>query len=516
MQTVVEAIQTGPTPSKDPIRKQIRGSGLLLAGRILAVGINFLVQVLIVRYLSKMDYGAFAYALSVVAFFQHGSSLGLRVGIPRFVPIFHEQKEYSKLLGTIVLGLISAVLASFVIVVTTWLSPGLLSRLIDDGQHATVLLLVLIFVVPMEALDDVLMGTFASFHRSRTIFTRRHLMGPLVKLLAIALTMALKGSALFLACSYVLGSALGVVVYLPILLRLLRGERVLEPGWTKNLQIPAAEVFRFSLPLLMTDLLVGMAPLVSVMVLGYYYSLDEVALFRAVVPFAAVNRIVRVNFETLYSPTAARLFAVGDFAKMNEQYWRTAAWVAVLTFPIFAATFCVARPMLLFLYGPAYEAAWPVLALLSVSQYCMCAMGYSAVTLQVLGKVRFVVILDVLASVLHMAASFALIPRFGIVGAAFATTGTVILMALVRQIGLARISHISFFDKRYRSLYTLIIVSATLLFCLQWTLAAHLYLLIPLGAASIVTVLLAARRTLNVAETFPEVMKFRLARAVFA
>lgn len=503
-------------PAKDPIRKQIRGSGLLLAGRILAVGINFLVQVLIVRYLSKMDYGAFAYALSVVAFFGQGSSLGLGVGIPRFVPLFHEKKEYPKVLGTIVLGLVAASLTSFVMVVTTWLSPGLLSRLINNGQHATVILLVLVFVVPMEALDDVLMGTFASFHRSRVIFTRRHLMGPLVKLLAIAFTMFLKGSAFLLACSYVLGSALAVVVYFPLLLRLLRGEHILEPGWTKNLKIPAAEVFRFSLPLLMTDLLVGAAPLVSVMVLGYYHSLDEVAMFRAVVPFAAVNRIVRLNFETLYSPTAARLHAVGDFAKMNEQYWRTAAWVAVLTFPIFAVTFSIARPMLLLLYGPAYEAAWPVLALLSLAQYCRCAMGYSDVTLQVLGKLRFVVTLDILASILNVLANLALIPRFGIVGAALATTGTVILTTLVRQIGLGRMSHISFLDRRYRFLYALIIFSASLLFCLQWVLAPYPYLLLPVSAASVAIVLLAARRNLDVAETFPEVMRFRLARAVFA
>ena len=501
---------------KDPIRKQIRGSSLLLAGRVFAIGINFLTQVLIVRYLSQTDYGAFAYALAIVAFFQHGSSLGLDIGIPRFVPIFHETKDYPRLLGTVALGLVTATLASVVIVFTTLLSPALISKLVGDGHNATMLLLmVMIFVVPMEALDDVLMGSFASFHRSRTIFTRRHLLGPLAKLLAIALTMALKGSAFFLACSYVLGSAVGVAVYFPVLVSLLRNEGILARGWMKSLRIPAAELFRFSLPLLATDMLVGLAPLVSVMVLGYYYGLHEVALFRAVVPFAAVNRVVRVTFETLYAPTAARLYAACDFTRMKEQYWRTAAWVAVLTLPVFAATFSVARPMLVILYGPAYESAWPVLALLSVAQYSRCALGYSSLTLQILGKVRLVVLLDILGSVLAIAANLALVPRFGIIGAALGTTSAGVLMVVVQQIGLARTSHISFFDKRYRSLYLLIAVSASLLFSLQWILTAS-YVLLPLAAGSITLVLLAARRTLNVAETFPELMKFRLARAVFA
>ena len=341
VQVPAEAVQTGAAERKDPIRKQIRASSLLLSGRVFAIGVNFLTQVLIVRYLSQMDFGAFAYALAVVAFFQSGSSLGLRTAIPRFVPIFHEKKDYPKLLGTIALGLITAILTSLVIVGTTLLAPRVISRLMGGGQPATVLLMVMIFVVPMEALDDVLMGTFASFHQPRTILTRRHLLGPLIKLLAIGLIMALKGSAVLLAFSYVLGSAVGVAIYLPILLRLLRKENILEPHWMRSMEIPAGKLFRFSLPLLMSDLLIGLAPLVSVVILDHYYSLGEVALFRAVVPFAAVNRIVRVNFETLYAPTAARLYALRDFSRMNEQYWRTAAWVAALTFPVFAATFCV-------------------------------------------------------------------------------------------------------------------------------------------------------------------------------
>ena len=46
-------------------RRQIRGSALLLAGRVLSLGINFAVQVLVVRYLSKEAYGAFVDAISI-------------------------------------------------------------------------------------------------------------------------------------------------------------------------------------------------------------------------------------------------------------------------------------------------------------------------------------------------------------------------------------------------------------------------------------------------------------------
>ena len=54
-----------PVTKHSAARRQIRGSTLLLVGQLLAKGVNFGVQVLIVRYLSKSDYGALAYALSI-------------------------------------------------------------------------------------------------------------------------------------------------------------------------------------------------------------------------------------------------------------------------------------------------------------------------------------------------------------------------------------------------------------------------------------------------------------------
>ena len=53
-------------------KKHLRGSTLLLAGRIIAMAANLAVQILIVRYLSKSDYGAFAYVMSLISL---GSSL---------------------------------------------------------------------------------------------------------------------------------------------------------------------------------------------------------------------------------------------------------------------------------------------------------------------------------------------------------------------------------------------------------------------------------------------------------
>ena len=80
-------------------KKQLRGSTLLLAGRMLSLAVNFVTQVMIVRYLSKSDFGIFSYGLSMVALGEALTTMGLDKGIARFMPIYDERKQYGKLFG---------------------------------------------------------------------------------------------------------------------------------------------------------------------------------------------------------------------------------------------------------------------------------------------------------------------------------------------------------------------------------------------------------------------------------
>src|SRR5215212_1347190 len=99
------SIDTGPRAKHNSSSRQIRGSSLMLVGRAISMAVTFTIQVLIVRYLTKANYGAFAYALSFVTLGQTIATLGLDRAITRFVPIYHERRDYNKMFGTILMVL---------------------------------------------------------------------------------------------------------------------------------------------------------------------------------------------------------------------------------------------------------------------------------------------------------------------------------------------------------------------------------------------------------------------------
>jgi O-antigen/teichoic acid export membrane protein len=189
-------------------RSFVRGSSLLLVGRALSLGLNFGAQVMIVRYLSKADYGAFAYALGVASMAAVAVLLGLQKAIPRFLPIYREREDYRRMFGAVALGgLTVAGLGVSVALLTHGLQGLLLVRAVSDPL-ALSLLLVLIVLTPIEALDHLLQGLLATFAGARALFFRRHVLAPALRIAAVALVIATAGDVRLLAWGYVVGGAI--------------------------------------------------------------------------------------------------------------------------------------------------------------------------------------------------------------------------------------------------------------------------------------------------------------------
>ena len=494
----------------DAARKQIRGSSLLLAGKLLSVGINFGLQILIVRYLPVADYGAWAYALSVVAFCQNIAVLGLDRAITRFVPIYHEREDYNKLFGTLILVFGAILLVSAAIIAAFHAAPEQLARLIKDNQQPVNLLLIMIFLVPVEAFDNLLTGLFASFTNPRAIFFRKHLLGPLLKLGVVLLLLLLQSDVFFLAGGYLTAYVLCVLFYIVLLVRLLRRQGLFQHFQRSGVDIPAKEIFAFTIPLLSSDLVTILTHAADTLLLGYFHNATEVARYTVILPAAHFNKLVMTSFALLYTPLAARLFAKNDFQGINDLYWRTAVWLGILTFPIFALTFSMARPLTLFLYGARYEDSWVFLQLISFGYYFSAALGFNGLTLKVLGKLRYIVTINILAVIVNVGVNLLLIPKYGALGAAIGTAGTMVVHNIFKQIGLRLTSGISIFDRQYLPFYLIIAGSATALFLITLFFAENIYVAVPLVMLASLFVIRTCKDKLKVEETFPELLKLPL------
>jgi O-antigen/teichoic acid export membrane protein len=468
--------------------------------------VNLAAQVIIVRYLSKADYGAFAYGVSIALVGQTIAAFGLDRAISLFAPVYHERRDYRKLFGTIALVVGTILAVGLVLVAVVYILHAVAGGSVTKDPQAASLLLVLILLAPVQALDATFSGLYAVFGSARAIFLRTYVLAPLLRIAVVGLLVLTGSSATFLAAGYVAAAVVGVAVYVP-LLRQLASEAAAEGASVRDIDVPAREILSLTTPLLTTSLVWVAIASTDAILLEWFHGTTEVGAFRAIQPAAELNLFVILAFTPLFAPLAARLFARENRVALNDLYWQTAAWIATLSFPIVVVTALFAEPVTTTLYGSRYSESAAYLAILAVGYYVQSALGFNGITLSVFRAVRYIVPLNLLAVLVNLGVNLALIPRYGALGAALGTCGTLLAHNLLKQAALRRATGLAFFDATYGAVYALIGLGFAAV--LVWTrlVTSDVVLQLPVAAAVCAAVVALSLRRLAVFETFPEVAR---------
>jgi len=497
-------------------KRHLRGSTLLLTGRVISMVANFVIQVLIVRYLSKSDYGAFAYALSLVSL---GSSLavfGFDKTVTRFIPVYQERGEYPKVFGSLLMMVSTVFSLGFFLVLIVFGLRGWIAESFVSDPLAVQLLILMAFLTPIQAMDSLLVGMLAIFSKPSSIFFRRYVLAPALRLLVVLLLIVFRSDVYFLSIGFIFAGALGIIIYYGILVRDLRKQDLWKHFNLHQIKFPIKEILGFSTPLLTSSFVFMARSQLVILVLEYFRSTIDVAAYRAVQPVADLNTTVIQSFALLFMPTMARIFAQRDEQAIDDLYWQSAVWITVISFPIFLLTFSLAQPLTLLLFGERYAGSGWIMAVLAVGYYFNAALGFNADTLRIYGRLRYTVMIDIIATFICLGLSMILIPRYGAIGAAIGTCGTLVLYNILNHIGLKFATKINLFQWHYLRVYVTIVLATLGLAILQRVLSLPFYVGLMLAGLISLGILLINRSVLNLEQTFPELLRFRLVQVLFA
>lgn len=496
----------------DMRRTHVRGSALLLVGRVLSLLISTATQVIIVRALTKAEYGGFAYALALASAGRTLLSLGQGKLLSRFMASYEEQRDYNRMFGAMFLAAGTIAVTSTLTMASLFLFSSTLIGSAVDGPDAVRVVLILALVAPLEALDQVFVSLFAVFSNTRTIFFRKFLLTPLLRLAVVILLVVTGASVTFLALGYVIAGILGMGIYIAVLVRVLRERGLLKELRPRQIIMPYRAVFGFSFPLITGELVLLSLNTGGVMILAYFQSVVEVAGYRAVFNGARLNTAILTAFTTLFLPMAARLFARSDIEGLRRTYWHNALFVAVLTFPIFALTGPLAPQTTVLLFGARYADSSTILSLLAVGYYFNVMLGFNAFTLQVCGRIRYLVGVNVFVAVLNLGISFLLVQPFAAVGVAAANCIALIAQNTLNQFALRKSIDTGFIARRYIRSYLLIAVLAAALWLFELLVEPGLLLSLSAAAAASAGLIIASRKPMELGETFPELTKVPVVR----
>jgi O-antigen/teichoic acid export membrane protein len=408
--------------SADERGEASRMSVIAFAIRIVSAAIAFISQVFLARWMGSFEYGIFVLVWVTMVIAGNVSCLGFHTSVIRFIPEYREKGMMAELRGILTVSRLFVLLASSAIAALGALAVVLLSARIESYY---VVPFVLGFVcLPMIALSDMLQGisranAWAVFALSPTYLVRP------------VLILVLMGAALLAGYPPHARTALVVAIlatWLTTIWQLLgvtsRIDRKLQVG---PRVVHFREWFAVSLPIFLVESFFFLLTNADVLMVGFFMEPDDVAVY-----FATVKTLALVHFVyfAVKAGVAQRYAAYthGEPDKLAAFARDTVSWTFWPSVVMAVVVLALGEPML-WLFGPGFDAGYPLLFLLVVGVVARSAVGPAESLLTMTGNENICAFVYAMTLALNIALSVALIPVFGLWGAAIATTASMVFEA---------------------------------------------------------------------------------------
>ena len=405
-------------------RQLVAGAIGNLALNVTTVLANLGVVVVLGHTLGASGYGVFAFATAWATLATVPAVLGLPPLVIRKVAEYELDGAW-----TLVRGLLRRTTQVVVVVsVLAVVVGGGVGWLVDRSNPELVRALWLsLLLVPFVGVLSVRQAVMQGIGRVVLGRLPAAVVTPILFLAGVGATVAVRGDlspvgavALNVAAG---GVALAIGVYL--LARCLpEASRKVTPTYESRLWL------RSALPLVAFSGIQTLSTQASVVLLGFLATSSETGVYSAAARAAGVISFLLVTIRYPVAPTIARLHASADVLRLQQVVARSAQSAFFLTLPLALGMLVFAGPLLR-LFGAGFAGGASVLRILALGQLVNVVTGLAGNVLVMTGYERSMTKGVAIGAAVGLILNVALIPLWGAVGAAIATSAGVAVTNLV-------------------------------------------------------------------------------------
>jgi O-antigen/teichoic acid export membrane protein len=488
---------TAQAPPPD-LARVARGGVAGLVGAGASALLTVALTVLVTRSFSKAQAGVFFAAMSLFLIASGVANLGAYNGVVYFVARFRALGMPDRIDGALRAAIRPVVIASCMLAVVMFAAAGPVARHVLGGagtgqSHAvlaTAAVRALALALPFAAMLDTFLAATRGYREMRPTVVIDKLARPITQVLLIGVVAAV-GSATQLAPSWALPYVPAAAVAWLWLRRVRRrhhgtsdarghahhlarghahrpagrhahhparghahhpaGRHAHHParghahhparGHAHRLPCDSREFWRFTAPRSLATLAQIVIQRLDIVLVGVLRGPAEAAVYTAATRFLVAGQLGNAAISMAAQPRFTELFAVGDRRGANTVYQTTTAWLVVLTWPLYLLAMIYARTVLA-VFGHAYHAGAAVMLVLGFAMLVATGCGLVDMVLTTTGRTTWSLANGLLAVTVNVGVDLALIPTYGMVGAAIgwaAAIGVTNLVPLAQVAAVVRV-----------------------------------------------------------------------------
>lgn len=395
----------------------VRQTLITLALRVGALGIAFVASIIYARTLKASGYGVYAYVIAWYDVALIGVGLGLQEYLVREAS---RDRHPGRLRGTLrwadkhllVAGAIGA------------LAMSLVGFVVPGAEDMGPLFMVAAWLPLLAAMATVRQSILRASDAVVASQWPPVLFAPALMLALILAWWGIFGQL----TPGILITAMLVSLALSLLIQEWQVHRRLGPEPALPVQ---ALSLRSALPFMWLSAIWYVNSRVDLLILGSLKSHADVGVYAVVVRIAGMVVLATYTVNTVIAPRIAAYYHQGEHARLQRLISASSLRTFLLCLPLALALMFGGGLLLRLAFGEEYVRGWLPLAILTFAQLVNVLSGPTGVILNMAGLERVTNRTFTLSAIMNAVLNFALIPKFGIVGAATATSLSLIAWNLV-------------------------------------------------------------------------------------
>jgi len=395
----------------------IRGASSFAIVQLCAMLVGIVYYVVLARMYGASAIGALSLSMTVANIFLLLGTVGCQRSATRFVAAV--PKEQSSARRRVYRRMVAIVLpASVLAAVLLYLASPWLSRVAFRKEELLFTLPVLAFGLPLLGLHAVTRGALLGIKRVAEASAFSSLIPTTVATVALGCAALLwMPEKVFMMPIYahLLGLAVAVVIGVAI------WRRRVPPGDEVGSVPSYRELIAVSAPMMITASMHLLLNWTDTLMLGYFRDIEEIGHYRIAFRIAVLNGFALTAVNSISNPKFAETNAAEDIDRLRRIARDATRIVMLVSLPVFLVT-VLAPKFVLGFFGSGFTSVAPVVVVLCIGKFFSACCGPVGSLLNMTGQQAPMGRIMVVSAVMNAGLNLLLIPQYGLIGAAVATT----------------------------------------------------------------------------------------------
>lgn len=405
----------------------LQGSAWSFGGKIVAMILGLILNMMITRYYGVESMGLFALVNSFFAIALILSLMGIDTVILRLVPEYLHRYSFNTVKSLYRKIVVMIILASIIITGISYFKIEWISDYFFGKVEIRNLLSIAAMFVVINALGALNLNFIRGF-KSIKLYAVLEVIRPLSKILSLLILTLLSVHIYNPVYSILVGNIFFMLISFGLVRYVLNfnSDLVSANRYERDYKVNYFSILSLSFPMFLTAALLIVISQTDIIMIGMLADVKQVGIYAIVMKLAVLTSFVMGAINTMVAPKFSELFHRRQIKELKDVAQKSSKLMFWTSFPI-VLILVIFGTILLRIFGDEFTIGYVPLIIVVLGQFIGSMVGSVGYFLNMTGHQKSLNKLVVFAGALNIILNYYLIPIYGIDGAAIASAISLLL-----------------------------------------------------------------------------------------